>query len=510
MQERRIDDYWNIDDSRDLSDSWTSCTQFTVFDEKPPDGYMWSGARLTKRQATSRPDHLWSELWTKLWRNDMLREKQKWSIQKPKLDNDRRLRGFFSLTLRTRSLKKSLGMLERNWKHQWLPLCLARHATKVKKERPVARLISSQRFACILEASESTRLHMEESQPNYHEDHVAEKGEKSLQHFNLVHKFIPMPPAMKIPAAKAAVDKEWENWFKFRRGTWQKSEVNQRWSMKQGRRAQKFILHHWWTSVIWRLPNWRQSSQNTKVELYSEMIIVKDDSGSYAVFTEQGSSASQMTAAKTMDIKSRLPGCAGQAADALSACTQVKWEMLQNYWKFPNRNVQTYGQNHGPVWKIQSFFLSEICTVILWQDCYRKAIWESPIEIWLGEGFQLGMLIRTPWKGVSLGGRKLSLNCLFYRPKQLFWPFLMLLSVDVAVSSNARWTVSDDDRSTMFSFLARGTTERRDHWHSELTATIETKLTRQGDLAEPQEWRRRHAEVPGRWPGVGRQTRRKS
>ena len=37
--------------------------------------------------------------------------------------------------------------------------------------------------------------------------------------------------------------------------------------------------------------------------------IVKDDSGSYAVFTEQGSSASQMTAAKIMDIISSLPGC---------------------------------------------------------------------------------------------------------------------------------------------------------------------------------------------------------
>ena len=40
--------------------------------------------------------------------------------------------------------------------------------------------------------------------------------------------------------------------------------------------------------------------------------------------TEQGSSASQMTAAKVMDIISRLPGCAGQAADAVSAYTQVK------------------------------------------------------------------------------------------------------------------------------------------------------------------------------------------
>ena len=47
--------------------------------------------------------------------------------------------------------------------------------------------------------------------------------------------------------------------------------------------------------------------------------IVKDDSGSYALFTEQGSSASQMTAAKVMDIISGLSGCAGQAADAVSA-----------------------------------------------------------------------------------------------------------------------------------------------------------------------------------------------
>ena len=36
--------------------------------------------------------------------------------------------------------------------------------------------------------------------------------------------------------------------------------------------------------------------------------IVTDDSGSYAVFTEQKSSASQMTAAKVMDVTSRLPG----------------------------------------------------------------------------------------------------------------------------------------------------------------------------------------------------------
>ena len=42
-QERRIDDYWNIDGSRDLCDSWTGFIQFTLLEEKPPDGFLWSG-----------------------------------------------------------------------------------------------------------------------------------------------------------------------------------------------------------------------------------------------------------------------------------------------------------------------------------------------------------------------------------------------------------------------------------------------------------------------------------
>ena len=63
--------------------------------------------------------------------------------------------------------------------------------------------------------------------------------------------------------------------------------------------------------------------------------IAKDDSGSYAVFTEQGSSASQMTAAKVMDIISRLPGCDGQAAGAVSAFSQVKMEDAPKLLKIP-------------------------------------------------------------------------------------------------------------------------------------------------------------------------------
>ena len=87
------------------------------------------------------------------------------------------------------------------------------------------------KLACFLEADESTRMRMEESLPNYHEDHVAGRGENSLQHYNLVHKFIPMPQAMKIPAAKAAVDKEWEKLEKI--SAWDQTKIR---SLKRGDR----------------------------------------------------------------------------------------------------------------------------------------------------------------------------------------------------------------------------------------------------------------------------------
>ena len=37
-------------------------SHITLLDEKAPDGYTWSGRRLTRKQLISRPDHLWPEL----------------------------------------------------------------------------------------------------------------------------------------------------------------------------------------------------------------------------------------------------------------------------------------------------------------------------------------------------------------------------------------------------------------------------------------------------------------
>ena len=62
-----------------------------------------------------------------------------------------------------------------------------------------------------------------------------------------------------------------------------------------------------------------------------------------------------------MEVIARLQDCDGQAADAMSACTQEKMKDAPKLLKFRSQNVQTCGyafqdtngRNHGPVWTTQ-------------------------------------------------------------------------------------------------------------------------------------------------------------
>ena len=94
-KKKRVDDYWNVDSNRSQSDSWKGFTNFTLLEEKPPKGYMWSGWRLTKVQTTTRTDHVCREVWTKIGKAAQNRDKQEWENEKPKLDIARRLRGSY-------------------------------------------------------------------------------------------------------------------------------------------------------------------------------------------------------------------------------------------------------------------------------------------------------------------------------------------------------------------------------------------------------------------------------
>ena len=136
-----------------------------------------------------------------------LKEKQKWSNEKFHLENARKLRGIYFIDPEDKEFKETIKNARKKLETSVAP------AMPCKIMKNCGRGASDKnktKLACILEANECTRLRMGNSIPSYHQDHTAGKGDNSLQHYNLVHKFIPMPQAMKILAAKAAVDKEWE------------------------------------------------------------------------------------------------------------------------------------------------------------------------------------------------------------------------------------------------------------------------------------------------------------
>ena len=127
----------------------------------------------------------------------------------------------------------------------------------------------------------------------------AAKGDNSLQHYNLVHKFIPLPRDVKIPAAKAAVDKEWDNVEKI--PAWDLTKVRSKSEVIDEARTKGTKVHF---ASLMDMCHLKNAELEAKHQRYKGRVvlrgdIVKDDSGSYAVFTEQGSSASQMTAAKS-------------------------------------------------------------------------------------------------------------------------------------------------------------------------------------------------------------------
>ena len=110
------------------------------------------------------------------------REKQDWAIEKQKLDNAPRLCGIYFSDPEDGEHKETTKTKEINCKSRW-----RRNVTKSKKssssppqetERRVCKpdTIPKTKYACIVDAHESTTQRLESSLPKNHEDHFAGKG----------------------------------------------------------------------------------------------------------------------------------------------------------------------------------------------------------------------------------------------------------------------------------------------------------------------------------------------
>ena len=104
---------------------------------------------------------------------------------------------------------------------------------------------------------------------------------------------------MRIPAAKAAVDKEWEKLEKF--SAWNLTKVKSKQEVIDEARTSGAKVHFASLMDTCHLKNaeFEAKHQKYKGRVVLRGDIEKDDSGSYAVLTEQGSSATQMDSSKS-------------------------------------------------------------------------------------------------------------------------------------------------------------------------------------------------------------------
>ena len=301
--------------------------------------------------------------------------------------------GSISLTRRTRNSKKPSRTRVRSWKHQWLVLCRVKlwkivgvvHPTKLKQDlRVFWKLVHPQ-------DCEWENLHQ-----------IIMKT--ILQEKGTTHCSIAFGSQIYSCASRNG-----KNWRKFWRGSWQKSEAKKRWSMKQGRQAQKFFC----------LTGRHMSFENVELEAKHQKNkgrdafpgdIVKDSSGSWVVLLNKDHQHHKWRKQKSW---MSYADCQGSQDKQRMQCLLIPrfwWRILPNYQKFPNRNVQTFGfvyhdtngLSHGPVSKTQSFRLSGICMFFL-----AGLLWERQFEkILLKHGWEkvskLGMHVRTPSKRVIL------------------------------------------------------------------------------------------------------------
>ena len=123
--------------------------------------------------------------------------KQRWAIEKSKLDNARQLRGIFFIEPKDEEFKLTTKAARRKLE---APMPAAMPCkVPMKSSGETHRNIGKRKtkHACVVDANESTRPRLKGVGHTFHQDPITAKVMNSLTHYSLVHKFIPMPQALK-------------------------------------------------------------------------------------------------------------------------------------------------------------------------------------------------------------------------------------------------------------------------------------------------------------------------
>ena len=157
---------------------------FLILKPKPPEGMKLVSGRLTKIQKTTRPDHIWTEIWTMMGRKD--REKEiKWWNEECK----RRAQARTEKSTWTEIPDAELDEYNK-----------IRAKARKKHSLPPAPAMPVIPYACYAKNGKPV------ADVREHEEHIEPRGFASHQWFALIHLSFPIQQALKIPAAAKSLD----------------------------------------------------------------------------------------------------------------------------------------------------------------------------------------------------------------------------------------------------------------------------------------------------------------
>ena len=160
----------------------TGFTKFTLLKEEPPIGYMWSGG-TDKKFKRQRDQITCVQKCGPISAKQRKDEKDKNGANgKPKLENARKMRGIYFIGPEDEEHQEDQKCEEKVGSAAGSGQCRA------EKKNP-RRCRGSK---------DPTRQQMEPTLQKGHEDHIAGKGDNSMNHFYLVHEFILMQKRWKF------------------------------------------------------------------------------------------------------------------------------------------------------------------------------------------------------------------------------------------------------------------------------------------------------------------------
>ena len=195
--------------------------------------------RLAGKQTISRPNNVWPDMWKHMSDAPKRKAKQKWAMEKPKLDIARQIRGIFFIEPGDEEFKLTMKSARRKLE---IPMPAAMPCeTAVNCRGETRRSIGKHKtkHACVVEGDESTRIRLEGVPSRHPEDHIAARGE-FMEPLQFGAQSNSNASSNENAGCKGSSEQRMgKNLRKYRHDSWQKSETKKKWSMKQGMKGRK-------------------------------------------------------------------------------------------------------------------------------------------------------------------------------------------------------------------------------------------------------------------------------